>query len=38
MQEVVREEVIKLLDASIIYLIFDSKWVSRFISCLSGLD
>jgi hypothetical protein len=28
MQEVVRVEVIKLLDARIIYLIFDSKWVS----------
>jgi hypothetical protein len=28
MQEVVRGEVIKLLDASIIYPIFDSKWVS----------
>jgi hypothetical protein len=28
MQEVVRAEVIKLLDASIIYLISDSKWVS----------
>jgi hypothetical protein len=28
MQEVVRVEVIKLLDAGIIYPIFDSKWVS----------
>jgi hypothetical protein len=28
MQEVVRMEVIKLLDAGIIYPIFDSKWVS----------
>jgi hypothetical protein len=28
MQEVVRAEVIKLLDAGIIYPIFDSKWVS----------
>jgi hypothetical protein len=28
MQEVVRAEMIKLLDAGIIYLIFDSKWVS----------
>jgi hypothetical protein len=28
MQEVVRGEVIKLLDAGIIYPIFDSKWVS----------
>jgi hypothetical protein len=28
MQEVVRGEVIKLLDAGIIYLISDSKWVS----------
>ena len=28
MQEVVRTEVIKLLDAGIIYPIFDSKWVS----------
>ena len=28
MQEVVRAEVIKLLDAGIIYSIFDSKWVS----------
>ena len=28
MQEVVRAEVIKLLDAKIIYPIFDSKWVS----------
>jgi hypothetical protein len=28
MQEVVRAEVIKLLDAGIIYHIFDSKWVS----------
>lgn len=27
MQEVVRAEVIKLLDAGIIYQIFDSKWV-----------
>jgi hypothetical protein len=27
-KEVVRGEVIKLLDARIIYLIFDSKWVS----------
>jgi hypothetical protein len=29
MQEVVRVEVIKLLDAGIIYLISDSKWVSH---------
>jgi hypothetical protein len=28
MKEVVRNEVIKLLDNGIIYLIFDSKWVS----------
>jgi hypothetical protein len=28
MQEVVRAEVIKLLDVGIIYPIFDSKWVS----------
>jgi hypothetical protein len=28
MQEVVRAEVIKLLDAGIIYPIFDSKWMS----------
>jgi hypothetical protein len=28
MQEVVRAKVIKLLDAGIIYPIFDSKWVS----------
>jgi hypothetical protein len=28
MQEVVRGEVIKLLDAGVIYPIFDSKWVS----------
>jgi hypothetical protein len=28
MQEVVRVEVIKLLDAGIIYPIFDSQWVS----------
>ena len=28
MQEVVRTEMIKLLDAGIIYLIFDGKWVS----------
>ena len=28
MQEVVRAEVIKLLDAWIIYLISDSKWVN----------
>jgi hypothetical protein len=29
MQEVVRAEVIKLLDAGIIYPISDSKWVSK---------
>ena len=28
MQDVVRKEVLKLLDASIIYPIFDSSWVS----------
>jgi hypothetical protein len=28
MQEVVRTEVIRLLDAGIIYPIYDSKWVS----------
>ena len=28
MQKVVRTEVIKLLDAGIIYPIFDNKWVS----------
>jgi len=28
MQEVIRKEALKLLKAGIIYLIFDSKWVS----------
>ena len=28
MKEVVKTEVLKLLDGRIIYLIFDSKWVS----------
>jgi hypothetical protein len=46
MQEVVRAKVIKLLDAGIIYPIFDSKWVSlihvvpkraRPLSILRGL-
>ena len=33
MMEVVKGEVIKLLDASIIYLIFDSPWVS-LVQCV----
>jgi hypothetical protein len=39
MQEVVRTEVIKLLDARIIYPIFDSKWVSpiHFMPKQAGL-
>jgi hypothetical protein len=39
MQEVVRAEVIKLLDAGIIYLISDSKWVSpiHVVPKLAGL-
>ena len=28
MQEVVKKEILKLLDAGIIYLILDSEWVS----------
>jgi hypothetical protein len=38
MQEVFRGEVIKLLDAGIIYPISDSKWVSLFMSCPSELE
>jgi hypothetical protein len=38
MQEVVRVEVIKLLDAGVIYPISDSKWVSSIHVVPSGLD
>jgi hypothetical protein len=37
-QEVMRVEVIKLLDAGIIYRIFDIKWVARSMLCLRELD
>jgi hypothetical protein len=37
MKEVVRKEVIKLLEAGIIYPIADSKWVS-LVHCISKKD
>ncbi|XP_026405447.1 uncharacterized protein LOC113300449, partial [Papaver somniferum] len=41
MKEVVRKEVLKLLDAGIIYPISDSKWVSPFVfddACLEAFE